>query len=250
MDVAALESLVTERTRAIVAVHLYGLPLDLEQVLAVCRRRGCGWSRTSARRSGPGWAGGGSARSATSAASASTRARTWRRRRRRDGHHRQRRARRPGPRPALLRQRQRKVHSELGWNTKLEAIQAIVLHHKLPYVDGWARRAGSGPSATGTGSPASRCASRPRPTSTSSTSSRSRPRPEPLRHTCRSGASTRWCATRCRSTGSRRSPIWDTGPAPSRGRAAGRLAARAADPADLDDPEMDHLVAAVRDFFG
>ena len=36
----AIENAVTDRTRAIVVVHLHGLPADLEQILAVARRHG------------------------------------------------------------------------------------------------------------------------------------------------------------------------------------------------------------------
>ena len=40
MDVAQVERLVTSRTRAILVVHTYGLPVDLDPVLDVARRRG------------------------------------------------------------------------------------------------------------------------------------------------------------------------------------------------------------------
>lgn len=38
MDVAALESRITPRTRAIMVVHIYGLPVDMEPVLALAKR--------------------------------------------------------------------------------------------------------------------------------------------------------------------------------------------------------------------
>ncbi|MDO8880199.1 MAG: DegT/DnrJ/EryC1/StrS family aminotransferase [Coriobacteriia bacterium] len=40
MDVSALEALVTPRTRAIMAVHIYGLPVDMEPVLDFAARHG------------------------------------------------------------------------------------------------------------------------------------------------------------------------------------------------------------------
>jgi perosamine synthetase len=40
LDPARLEDLITARTRAVVAVHLHGLPADLDPILAIARRRG------------------------------------------------------------------------------------------------------------------------------------------------------------------------------------------------------------------
>jgi dTDP-4-amino-4,6-dideoxygalactose transaminase len=40
LDVAAVERAVTPRTRAVLAVHLYGLPVDLDRLAALCRARG------------------------------------------------------------------------------------------------------------------------------------------------------------------------------------------------------------------
>ena len=40
MDVSALEALVTPRTRAIMAVHIYGLPVDMDPLLDVAARHG------------------------------------------------------------------------------------------------------------------------------------------------------------------------------------------------------------------
>jgi len=40
MDVTNLEALVTDRTRAIMVVHTYGLPVDMDPVLDLARRRG------------------------------------------------------------------------------------------------------------------------------------------------------------------------------------------------------------------
>ena len=40
MDVSQIESKITHRTRAIMAVHIYGLPADMDPVLAVARQHG------------------------------------------------------------------------------------------------------------------------------------------------------------------------------------------------------------------
>jgi perosamine synthetase len=40
MDVAQIEKKITERTRAIMVVHIYGLPVDMEPVLAIARKHG------------------------------------------------------------------------------------------------------------------------------------------------------------------------------------------------------------------
>lgn len=40
MDPAAVEAAITERTRAIIPVHLYGQPADMDPILAVARKRG------------------------------------------------------------------------------------------------------------------------------------------------------------------------------------------------------------------
>ncbi len=138
MDTHALEAAVTPRTRAIVAVHLFGLPLDLAPVLDLCERHGiqlvedCAQAvgaRVGGRRVGsigvlgcfsfhPSknlGAAGDAGIITTNSTELAERVRGLR----------------------YFGQRQRKVHSEQGHNTKLDALQAIVLQHKLPYLDGW-----------------------------------------------------------------------------------------------------------------
>lgn len=138
MDVDAVDAAVTERTKAVVAVHLYGLPLELSPVVDLCERRGlhlvedCAQAvgaRSGGRRVGSIGAVGcfsfhpsknlGAAGDAgmvtTNDAEIAERVRSRR----------------------YFGQRERKVHSELGYNSKLDAIQAIVLYHKLPLLDEW-----------------------------------------------------------------------------------------------------------------
>ncbi|TAH39140.1 MAG: DegT/DnrJ/EryC1/StrS family aminotransferase [Bacteroidetes bacterium] len=38
MDVAAIESKITKKTKAIIVVHIYGLPVDMDPVLELCRK--------------------------------------------------------------------------------------------------------------------------------------------------------------------------------------------------------------------
>ena len=40
MDVSQIESKITPRTKAIMAVHIYGLPVDMDPVLDICQRHG------------------------------------------------------------------------------------------------------------------------------------------------------------------------------------------------------------------
>jgi dTDP-4-amino-4,6-dideoxygalactose transaminase len=40
MDPASVESRITERTRAVMPVHIYGLPCDMDSIVAVARKRG------------------------------------------------------------------------------------------------------------------------------------------------------------------------------------------------------------------
>ncbi len=40
MDVAAVEALITPRTRAIMAVHIYGLPVDMDPLMELARKHG------------------------------------------------------------------------------------------------------------------------------------------------------------------------------------------------------------------
>lgn len=39
MDVTKVEAAITPRTRAVMAVHMYGLPVDMDPLLEICRRR-------------------------------------------------------------------------------------------------------------------------------------------------------------------------------------------------------------------
>lgn len=138
MDTDQLKAAVTDRTRAVIAVHLFGRPLDIEPIVALCEHYGldliedCAQAvgaRIGNRRVGsigrigcfsfhPSknlGAAGDAGIITTSDPKLAERLRGLR----------------------YFGQRERKVHGELGHNTKLDTLQAIVLYHKLPMLDGW-----------------------------------------------------------------------------------------------------------------
>jgi dTDP-4-amino-4,6-dideoxygalactose transaminase len=141
MNVAQVEAAITQRTRAVIAVHMFGLALDLDPLARICRERAlflvedCAQATGAAvdgRRVGSfGDVGCFSFHpSKTLAAAGDAGAMTT------DNPDVAARAR--GLR--YFGQRARKVHSERGHNSKLDALQAIVLFHKLPFLDTWNAR--------------------------------------------------------------------------------------------------------------
>jgi dTDP-4-amino-4,6-dideoxygalactose transaminase len=135
MDLDAAAAAVGPRTRAIVGVHLYGTPLDLERLSALCARHGLALLQDAAQAHGARWAGrplaaygaaqtysffpgknlgawgdAGAVCSADPQLVAAVRAL-------RDH------GREPG---------EKYLHQRLGGNHRLDALQALVLSHKLP----------------------------------------------------------------------------------------------------------------------
>lgn len=143
MDVAAASQAITPRTRAILPVHLYGCPADLDAILALARRHGLAVIEDAAQAHGACYRG------------------------RRIGAHgdivcwsfypgknlgalgdagaittndsglaaRIRRLRNYGSEVKY-------IHPERGVNSRLDALQAAILRVKLPHLEGWnARRA-------------------------------------------------------------------------------------------------------------
>jgi perosamine synthetase len=72
IDPAALDALVTPRTKAVIPVHLYGHPCDMDPILEVARRRGIAVVEDAAEATARSIAAGGLGPSARSAASRST----------------------------------------------------------------------------------------------------------------------------------------------------------------------------------
>ena len=77
MDPAKLECAITPRTRAIIPVHLFGQPADMDPILAIAKSTTSPSSRTPARPTGPCTRVKRPAPWALRAASASTRGKTW-----------------------------------------------------------------------------------------------------------------------------------------------------------------------------
>jgi dTDP-4-amino-4,6-dideoxygalactose transaminase len=140
LDPAALETAVSDRTRAIVVVHLFGQCADLEPILALAARRGIAVIEDAAQAIGAtyrsrqagsmglagclsffpsknlgGYGDGGMITTHDAALDA-----------------RLRRLRVHGQSGTYL-------HQEVGFNSRLDALQAAVLRVKLPRLEGWAQ---------------------------------------------------------------------------------------------------------------
>ena len=144
IDAARINEKITSRTKAIIAVHLYGQCCDMDQLLALARERGLCVIEDAAQAWGAEWEGkkaGGLGDAAAfsfyptknlSAAGDAGMAAT------NSGE--------IAERVRMLRQhgmRQRYHHDELGWNARMDGFQGAVLQVKLKYIAVWndARRA-------------------------------------------------------------------------------------------------------------
>jgi dTDP-4-amino-4,6-dideoxygalactose transaminase len=144
IDAASAESAVTERTAAILAVHLYGQVADMDALTALAERRGIALFEDAAQAHGATWRGRRAGTFGTAAAFSfypsknlgalgdggaictsdpklAERARALRH----------------------LGQLVKGRHELTGWNERLDGLQAALLRVKLPHLDGWneARRA-------------------------------------------------------------------------------------------------------------
>jgi UDP-N-acetyl-3-dehydro-alpha-D-glucosamine 3-aminotranferase len=140
LDPAQLERRVTPRTRAIIAVHLYGLPADMDSILAFARARKLAVIEDNAQAIGAGYKGrstgalgdiacvsfyptknlgayGDAGMIVTNSTEAAGRLRTLR------NHG----------------QSAKYVSSEPGWNSRLDEIQAAILRAKLRHLPDWQR---------------------------------------------------------------------------------------------------------------
>lgn len=141
MDPAKLEACITAKTKAILPVHLYGQPVDLDPILAIAKKRGVPVIEDTAQAVGakykgkrvgtfglanatsfyPGknlgaWGEGGAVMTDDAAVAARVR-------RLRDHA-----------------QEGRHNHVEIGFNWRLDGFQGAVLSAKLPHLDGWNAR--------------------------------------------------------------------------------------------------------------
>ena len=141
LDVDAVESAITERTKAILPVHLYGIPVDLDRFRALAQKRGLLLIEDAAQAHGAKWNGQRIGNGSTAAAFSFY----------------------PGKnlgafgdggavvtndpqiadRVAALRhhgQVDKNVHGLVGVTGRLDSLQAAVLEIKLEYLDGWNAR--------------------------------------------------------------------------------------------------------------
>ena len=141
MDVSQLAATITPRTKAILPVHLYGHPVDMEPPLEVARRYGLVVIEDAAQAHGARYQGqmvgglgdvgcfsfvftknlrayGDAGMLVTDDGAVAERARRM-----------------------LDHGRSGKYeHAELGWNARLDEVQAAILRVKLPLLDGWIKR--------------------------------------------------------------------------------------------------------------
>jgi len=139
-----LEAAITSATKVLMPVHLFGRPVDMERVCAIAARHGLKVVEDCAQASGASWAGrpvgswgdvgcfsffptknlGGAGDGGAVTCSDPALAQTMRE-------------------LAVHGMPRRYLHTALGYNSRLDAIQAAVLNVKLPHLTGWieARRA-------------------------------------------------------------------------------------------------------------
>ena len=140
IDARDAERRITSRTRAIIPVHIYGQPADMDAIGDLARRRGLIVVEDAAQSVGARWSGraagtigafgcysfypgknlgaaGEGGMIVTADADAAARLRTLR----------------------AHAQTQRYVHAELGFNYRMDGLQAAVLLHKLKRLDAWTR---------------------------------------------------------------------------------------------------------------
>lgn len=141
MDVTQLEARLTPRTKAIIPVHLYGHPADMGPIMALARARGLKVIEDNAQAFGATWRGqktgsigdiGCLSFFPTKNLGAYG-----------DGGMVVTRDPALAERMRMLRAHgwKKKYYSEeVGYNSRLDAIQAAILQAKLPHVDGWNQR--------------------------------------------------------------------------------------------------------------
>ena len=144
IDVGAIDAAITSRTKAIVPVHLYGQPVDLDAVMAVARRHNLVVIEDAAQAHGARYKGRRAGSIGHAAAFSFYPSKNLGALG--DGGMITTSDDRAAARLRLLHnygQRVKYYHSIPGTNSRLDTLQAAVLSLKLPHLDGWntARRA-------------------------------------------------------------------------------------------------------------
>lgn len=144
LDTRSIEAAITPRTRAILAVHLYGHPVDMDPLLAIAQRHGLAVVEDAAQAHGARYKGrpaGSMGHLACFSFYPGKNLGAW-------GEGGMVVTSDPALRSRVARlrdhgQRQRYRHAELGFNYRMDSIQAVVLDAKLDCLDDWnrARRA-------------------------------------------------------------------------------------------------------------
>ncbi len=138
IDPAKIEAAITPRTRAIMPVHLYGQPVDMDPILAIARRRGLYVFEDAAQAAGARYKGrmiGGLADAAGFSFYPGKNLGAYG-----DGGAVATNSDEIAEKVRLLRNIGQKVkyyHEVKGFNHRLDTMQAAVLNVKLPHLDSW-----------------------------------------------------------------------------------------------------------------
>ena len=144
IDLNRIEAAITPRTRALLPVHLFGRPVDMTRLMAIAERHGLQVVEDCAQATGAHWAGRGvgswgdvgcfSFFPTKNLGAAG------------DGGavccHSPELAQRMRE-LAVHGMPRRYLHTELGYNSRLDALQAAVLNVKLPHLNQWVKRRGA-----------------------------------------------------------------------------------------------------------
>ncbi|MFO0949859.1 MAG: DegT/DnrJ/EryC1/StrS family aminotransferase [Isosphaeraceae bacterium] len=137
IDPSRIEDAITDRTRVILPVHLYGQTADMAPIQDIASRHGLSILEDAAQAIGRGLPRQAQARSATSPRSALPVEEPRRVRRRGDADHRRPRIARKTARLRVHGMEPKYHHHEVGFNSRLDALQAAVLRVKLRHLDAW-----------------------------------------------------------------------------------------------------------------
>jgi dTDP-4-amino-4,6-dideoxygalactose transaminase len=141
MDLSQVESKITGRTKAVLAVHLYGQPVRMDTLLEICERKGVHLIEDAAQAHGGRYKGrrvgglgevgcfsfypGKNLGAYGDGGAITTNNSTLAERVRRLANH---------------GRTNKYEHGEVGWNFRMDEIQGVVLRHKLTKLDGWNER--------------------------------------------------------------------------------------------------------------